>query len=66
MGANIFKDIIAGLSDIVGGRSGVYEKSLMEGRSLALKEMQVEAKTIGANAVVGVRVDYSSVSAQKC
>ena len=65
MGTNIFRDIIAGLSDIVGGRSGVYEKKLREGRSLALKEMRAEAKTIGANAVVGVRVDYSSVSEQK-
>lgn len=47
MGTNIFRDIIAGLTDVVGGRSGVYEKKLREGRGVALKKMQAEAKRIG-------------------
>ena len=58
MGANIFKDLFAGLRDIVGGRSGTYEKELQRAREIALKELQERAAAMGANAVVGVDLDY--------
>ena len=58
LGANVFRDMFAGLRDIVGGRSGAYEKSLREARETALAEMEEEAARRGANAVVGVDLDY--------
>jgi len=58
MGANLFKDLFAGIRDIVGGRSGAYEKELVRGRDLALEEMREAAGKLGANAVVGVDLDY--------
>jgi uncharacterized protein YbjQ (UPF0145 family) len=58
MGANIFKDLFAGLRDIVGGRSGTYEKELQRAREIALKELEERAASLGANAVVGVDLDY--------
>ncbi len=58
MGANIFRDIFAGLRDIVGGRSGSYEKELRKARETALIELEESAKDLGANAVVGVDIDY--------
>ena len=58
MGANIFKDIFAGIRDIVGGRSATYEKELQRARDIALKELQERASQLGANAVVGVDLDY--------
>lgn len=58
MGANIFKDLFAGLRDIVGGRSGTYEKELQRAREIALKELEERAAALGANAVVGVDLDY--------
>lgn len=61
MGANIFRDFVAGITDIVGGRSGVYETKLREGRAIALNEMKQEAIELGANAVIGVDLDYETV-----
>jgi len=58
MGANLFKDLFAGIRDIVGGRAGAYEKELIRGRDIALQEMQEAAGKLGANAVVGVDLDY--------
>lgn len=58
LGANIFKDLFAGLRDIVGGRSGTYERELQKAREIALRELQDRAEELGANAVVGVDIDY--------
>jgi len=63
LGANIFRDFFAGIRDIVGGRSGAYEKSLREARQIALREMQEEATRVGGNAVIGVDLDYENISA---
>lgn len=62
LGANIFKDFFAGIRDIVGGRSGAYERSLREAKETALKEMTAEAQKMGANAVIGVDLDYETIS----
>ncbi|WP_316858115.1 heavy metal-binding domain-containing protein [uncultured Cohaesibacter sp.] len=61
LGANIFKDLFAGIRDIVGGRSGAYEEELQRAREIALEEMTIQAQRLGANAVVGVDVDYETV-----
>ncbi|WP_347173064.1 heavy metal-binding domain-containing protein [Polaribacter uvawellassae] len=61
IGANLFKDFFAGIRDIVGGRSGSYEKVLREAKDIALKEMQDEAMRLGADAVIGVDLDYETV-----
>ncbi len=61
LGANIFRDLFAGVRDIMGGRSGAYEKSLNEARETALREMEERARDAGANAVVGVDLDYEVV-----
>jgi uncharacterized protein YbjQ (UPF0145 family) len=61
LGANIFRDFFAGVRDIVGGRSGSYEEVLRKARDEALKEMQAEAAKLGATAIVGVDIDYSTV-----
>ena len=58
IGANIFRDIFAGVRDIVGGRSGTDEKALGEAREVAMAEMQARAQELGANAVVGIDLDY--------
>jgi len=58
LGANIFRDLFAGVRDIVGGRSGSYEKVLGEARETALQELQEAARLRGADAVVGVDLDY--------
>ncbi|MFT7899938.1 heavy metal-binding domain-containing protein [Tenacibaculum ascidiaceicola] len=63
IGANIFKDFFAGIRDIVGGRSGSYEKVLKEAKEIALKEMTERAQRIGADAVVGIDLDYETVGA---
>ena len=57
-GVNFIKDFMGGLRDIVGGRSGTYENELAEARDKAVEEMMHRAKKMGANAVVGVDVDY--------
>lgn len=58
IGANIVKDFLAGIRDVVGGRSGAYEKALRTAREEALRAMAVEAQARGANAIVGVDLDY--------
>ena len=58
IGANIFRDMFAAVRDIVGGRSATYEKGLAEARDLALNEMKQKAMSMGANAVIGVDLDY--------
>ena len=61
IGANIFKDFFAGLRDIVGGRSGSYEGVLLEARETALNEMKEKAEKMGANAIIGVDLDYETI-----
>ena len=63
MGANIFKDLFAGIRDIVGGRSATYEKELRRARELAMAELQNTAVDLGANAVVGIDLDYETIGA---
>jgi uncharacterized protein YbjQ (UPF0145 family) len=58
LGANVFKDMFAGIRDIVGGRSGTYEKELRKARQYALDELAEQAAELGANAVVGIDLDY--------
>ncbi len=58
LGANIFRDLFAGIRDIVGGRAGSYETVLRDARQQALDELAAEAKRLGANAVVGIDLDY--------
>lgn len=58
LGANLFRDLFAGIRDIVGGRSGAYEKELRKAREIAFEEMQEAAGKLGANAVVAVDLDY--------
>jgi uncharacterized protein YbjQ (UPF0145 family) len=58
MGANVFRDLFAGIRDIVGGRSAGYEKELRSARETALAELAANAQQLGANAVVGVDLDY--------
>ncbi len=61
MGANVFRDVFASITDIVGGRSGAYETKLQDARETALRELEQRAKDAGANAVVGVDLDYEVV-----
>lgn len=61
MGANIVRDFFATVTDIVGGRSGAYEQKLSQARKMALQEMEEEAQQLGANAVVGIDIDYEVV-----
>jgi uncharacterized protein YbjQ (UPF0145 family) len=61
MGANVVRDIFAGITDIIGGRSGAYESKLGDARETALRELQEKAVLLGANAVVGVDLDYEVV-----
>ncbi len=58
MGANVFRDFFAGIRDIVGGRSAAYEKELRKARETALEELKASALSLGADAVVGVDIDY--------
>ncbi|MCX5644347.1 MAG: heavy metal-binding domain-containing protein [Phycisphaerae bacterium] len=64
LGANIFKDIMAGIRDIVGGRSGAYEKAFRQARQIAFEEMEQEAAELGANAIVGIGIDTETVGSQ--
>ncbi len=64
LGANIFRDFFAGIRDIVGGRSASYEKELRRARELAFAEMEQAAARMGANAIVGVDLDYETVGSQ--
>ena len=61
MGANIVRDMFARVTDIVGGRSGQYETKLRDARETAMTELQAEARAMGANAVVGIDIDYEIV-----
>jgi uncharacterized protein YbjQ (UPF0145 family) len=61
MGANIFKDLFAGIRDIVGGRSATYERELRRARDIAMGEITQAASEMGANAVVGIDIDYETV-----
>jgi uncharacterized protein YbjQ (UPF0145 family) len=61
LGANIFKDLFAGIRDIVGGRSAAYEQELRKAKNIALEEMEAEATQLGGNAIVGVDLDYETV-----
>ncbi len=62
LGTNIFRDFFAGIRDIVGGRSGAYEKALQEAREIAIREMTEEAQELGANAVIGIDIDYENIT----
>jgi uncharacterized protein YbjQ (UPF0145 family) len=61
VGANIFKDLFAGIRDIVGGRSGAYESTLRSARDTAFRELEAEATRLGGNAVIGVDIDYEVI-----
>jgi uncharacterized protein YbjQ (UPF0145 family) len=63
IGAHIFRDFFAGITNIIGGRAGGYEKALRQARDIALQEMQLEAWALGADAVVGVDLDYEVMGA---
>ena len=63
IGANFVKDFFAGIRDIVGGRSGAYERVLREAKDTALKEMEEHARAIGANATVAIDLDYEALGA---
>ena len=63
MGANVFKDIFAGIRDIVGGRSGAYEKELRRAKEIAMQEMGDNARHMGADAILSVDLDYETVGA---
>ncbi|MBM3601112.1 MAG: YbjQ family protein [Alphaproteobacteria bacterium] len=60
-GANVFRDMFAGIRDFFGGRAGSYEKVLRDGRDQAIADMIEEARKLGANAIVGIDLDYSAV-----
>ena len=64
IGANIFRDILASFTDIVGGRSATYERGLREARDVAMREMCDEAARMGGDAVVGVDLDYETMGAE--
>ena len=61
LGANIFKDFFAGIRDIVGGRSASYEKELKEARRIAFSELEEKAFQLGANAIIGIDIDYETI-----
>jgi len=63
MGANVFRDFMAGITDLIGGRSGAYESKLADARETALQELQDIAQQKGANAVVGIDIDYEVLGA---
>ncbi len=62
LGANVFRDLFAGITDIIGGRSGAYEEELGRARATALAEMEDRAREMGGNAVVGVDLDYEVIN----
>lgn len=62
LGANIFRDVFAGIRDIVGGRSAAYEQELAKARETALREMEERAASLGATAIVGVDLDYEVIN----
>ncbi len=64
IGANIFKDILGGLRDILGGRSGTYERVMEDAKNQALKELEAKAQRLGANAVVGIDLDFETIGSR--
>jgi uncharacterized protein YbjQ (UPF0145 family) len=64
IGTNFFKDFFAGIRDVLGGRAGGYERTLLEGKEKALAEMKERAAEMGANAIVGVDLDYNSIGVE--
>jgi len=62
LGANVFRDVFAAITDIVGGRSAAYEQELGKARTVALDELEERARALGANAVVGVDLDYEVIN----
>ena len=62
IGANVLRDFFATITDVVGGRSGAYEQALREAKSIAIKEMIDQATRLGANAVIGVDMDYQTIN----
>jgi uncharacterized protein YbjQ (UPF0145 family) len=62
LGANIFKDLFAGIRDIVGGRSASYERELRRAKDIAVEEMMEQARAMGADAIIGVDLDYEEIS----
>ena len=63
IGANVFRDFMAGIRDIVGGRSASYEKVLAEAKDTSMQEMMQRAQALGANAIVGIDIDYETIGA---
>lgn len=61
LGANLFKDLFASITDVIGGRSGAYERELRKAKEIALEEMQAEARQLGGNAVIAVDLDYETI-----
>jgi len=61
IGANLIKDIMTGIRDVVGGRSSTYEQGLREAKSIAIREMMDQAQRLGANAVIGVDLDFEAI-----
>jgi uncharacterized protein YbjQ (UPF0145 family) len=61
IGANIFKDFFASITDIIGGRSGSYERSLKKAQNIALEELERRAEDMGANAVIAIDIDYETI-----
>jgi uncharacterized protein YbjQ (UPF0145 family) len=61
IGANIFKDFFASITDIVGGRAGSYEQVLREAKEKALQELEFNARSLGANAIIGIDLDYETI-----
>lgn len=64
LGANVFRDLFASIRDVIGGRSAAYESELRKARDIALGELEQTAKDMGANAVIGVDLDYETVGGQ--
>jgi uncharacterized protein YbjQ (UPF0145 family) len=62
VGANVFRDIFAGIRDIIGGRSGSYERALREAKDIAIEEMVQQAQGLGGNAIIGVDLDYETIN----
>ena len=61
IGANVFKDFFASITDIVGGRAGAYEQVLREAKATAMAEMEMQARSFGANAIIGIDLDYETI-----
>ena len=64
LGANVFRDLFAGIRDVVGGRASAYEKELRRARQLAMDQLENQAKDVGANAVIGIDIDYETITNQ--